>query len=160
MFARVLGPYLVAVTVTAMARASQMRTLLSEFGANSGWAWVSGAFVLLGGLVVIAMHQYWRGAAAIIVSVVGWLTALKGLFLLAIPQTYISAVNSAFDASVWWWTSFAVTALAGLYLTYVGWVPEPSRTTSHIASSTRIYRGSREQACDSKEATAHASSQR
>jgi len=134
-FARVLGPYLVIVTATAMAHGSQMRTLLSEFGANSGWAWVTGTFVLLGGLVVIVLHPYWRGAAAITVSVLGWLTALKGLFLVAIPQTYISAANSAFAASVWWWTAFAVTAVAGLYLTYVGWAPVPSRPTSQTAPS-------------------------
>jgi hypothetical protein len=90
MFARVLGPYLVIVTVTAVARASHMRTLLSEFDANSAWAWVTGAFVRLSGLVVVALHQTWRGAAAIIVSLLGWGTTLKGLVLLVIPQTYIS----------------------------------------------------------------------
>jgi hypothetical protein len=50
-----------------VARASQMRTLASEFGANAVWAFVTGAFILLSGLTVIALHQYWRGAAAITV---------------------------------------------------------------------------------------------
>lgn len=136
MFSRVLGPFLVIVTATAMARATQMRTLLSEFGANSAWAWVSGAFVLLGGLIVIALHPYWRGAAAIVVSVVGWLTALKGVLLLTIPKGYISSASSALDAGIWWWTGFVLTALAGLYLTYAGWAPVPSRKTHQIASPT------------------------
>src|ERR1700757_3396716 len=73
MFARVMGPFLVVVTTTAIARATDMRTLLAEFRANSVWPWVTGAFVLLSGLVVVALHQYWRGAAAIIVSLLGWL---------------------------------------------------------------------------------------
>src|ERR1700758_3447254 len=81
MFARVLGPFLVVVTVTAVGRSSQMRTLLSEFGANSVWPWVAGAFVLLSGLIVVALHQNWRGAPAIIVSILGWMTTLKGLCL-------------------------------------------------------------------------------
>jgi hypothetical protein len=34
MFARVLGPYLVVVTATAVARTSEMRTLLSQFSEN------------------------------------------------------------------------------------------------------------------------------
>lgn len=70
-FARVLGPFLVIVTVTGVLRASQMRELLSTFAANPMWAWVVGAFILLFGLVIIAMHQYWRGLAAIIVSLLG-----------------------------------------------------------------------------------------
>ena len=35
MFSRVLGPFLVIADVTAVARASDMQTLLSQFEANS-----------------------------------------------------------------------------------------------------------------------------
>ncbi|KWX22518.1 membrane protein [Mycolicibacterium wolinskyi] len=122
-FARVLGPYLIIVTITALARAADMPSLLSQFGENSVWPWVTGAFVLLSGLVVVALHPYWRGVSAIVVSVVGWLTTLKGLFLLAIPQTYLSFGDSMVSADVWWKAIMVVMALVGLYLTYVGWSP-------------------------------------
>ncbi len=136
MFARVLGPYLVIVTVTAVARGSRMQTVLSEFSSNSVLPWVTGAFVLLSGLVIVALHQHWRGPAAVIVSVLGWLTALKGLFLLTFPQTYISFADFAVDGLVWWRAGFAVTALIGLYLAYVGWTPASSHSTAQRASST------------------------
>lgn len=136
MFARVLGPYLVFVAVTALVRASDMPTLLSEFRANSAWSWVTGAFVLLSGLVVIALHPYWRDVPAIIVSVVGWLTALKGAFLLAIPQTYLSVGDSMVDAGGWWRAVMAILAVVGLYLTYVGWAPTLNRSTSQAGSSS------------------------
>lgn len=76
-----------------------MRTLLTEFRANFVWPWVSGAFTLLIGLVVVALHQHWRGAPAIIVSAVGWLTTLKGFFLMAFPQTYLGFASNAIDAA-------------------------------------------------------------
>ena len=136
MFARVIGPFLVIVTATAVGRASDMRTLLSQFGANSVWPWVTGAFVLLSGLVVIALHQCWRGTAEAIVSVLGWLTAVKGLFLMAFPHTYLSAANSAVGATGWWVSSFIVMGLIGLYLTYVGWAPAPSRPAPQAAATT------------------------
>lgn len=135
MLARVMGPFVVIVTATAVARTSEMRALLSEFGANSMWPWVTGAFVLLSGLVVVALHPYWRGVAAVIVSVLGWLTALKGLFLMAFPRTYISIADSALDATIWWWTAFIVIGMIGLYLTYVGWASAPSRPTSQATRS-------------------------
>jgi uncharacterized membrane protein len=135
MFARVLGPYLVIVTATAMARCTQMRTLATEFGANSVWPYVTGAFILLSGLIVVALHPYWRGAAAIIVSVLGWMTTAKGFFLMAFPASYISAVNSALDAGNWWMAGFTVIALVGLYLIYVGWIAAPSRPTSQASAS-------------------------
>jgi hypothetical protein len=135
MFARVIGPFLVIVTATAVARASAMRMLLTEFRANSLWPWVTGAFVLLTGLVVVALHQYWQGAPAIIVSALGWLTALKGFFLIAFPQSYLSFASTAVDAVTWWRSGFIAMTLVGLYLTFIGWLPEPSRTTAEPASS-------------------------
>lgn len=120
MFARVIGPFLVIVTATAVARASAMRTLPTEFQANSVWPWVTGAFVLLTGSVVVALHQYWRGAPAIIVSVLGWLTALNGFFLMAFAQTYLSFASTAVDAVTWWQAGFIAMALVGLSLAFIG----------------------------------------
>jgi hypothetical protein len=135
MFARVLGPFLVIVDVTAVLRSSHMRGLLSEFTANAVWSWVAGAFILLGGLIVIALHQYWRGAAAIIVSLLGWLVALRGLFLLAFPDTFMSLANKMIDAQVWWQALCIVFAAIGLYLSYVGWMPARSGPTSKAANA-------------------------
>ena len=62
MFARVLGPFFVIVAGTTVAR-SDMRTLLSDFEANAAWPFMTGGFLLLASLVIVALHQYWRGAA-------------------------------------------------------------------------------------------------
>jgi hypothetical protein len=140
MFARVMGPFLVVVTTTAIARAADMRTLLAEFRANSVWPWVTGAFVLLSGLVVVALHQYWRGAAPIIVSLLGWLTTLKGFLLMAFPQTYLSFAGTAVDAGTSWRAGFIAMALVGLYLTLIGWVPAPSRPTAQASSTPDLPR--------------------
>jgi hypothetical protein len=136
MFSRVLGPFLVIADVTAVARASDMQTLLSQFEANSLWTWVAGAFVLVFGLVIVAGHQYWQGAAAITVSVLGWLVTLRGLLLLAFPGTFVSVANSMIGAQAWWVTLCIAFALVGLYLTYVGWAPTSSRPTQQSASTT------------------------
>ncbi len=123
MFARVLGPFLFIVDVTAMVRAPDMQQLLSQFEANSLWTFVTGAFILLFGLIIVAAHQYWVGAPAIIVSVLGWLVVLRGLLLVAVPKVFVSVANSMIGAEAWWVTLCIVFALIGLYLTYVGWAP-------------------------------------
>lgn len=97
---------------------------------------MTGAFVLMSGMVVVALHQYWRGAAAVIVTVLGWLTVLKGVFLMAFPRTYISAATSMLDTTAWWWSGFTVVGLIGMYLTYVGWAPAVSRPAPQAARST------------------------
>ncbi|HTQ15814.1 hypothetical protein [Mycobacterium sp.] len=135
-FARVLGPFLAILGITVVARASEMRALLSEFESNVVWAWVTGAFVLLIGLVVVALHQYWRGAAAIVVSVVGWMITLRGLFLLAFPRAFMSAANATIGMGPLWIAVSALIAVAGLYLTYVGWGPGPSQPVAQAKPSS------------------------
>jgi len=86
--------------------------------------------------MVIALHPYWRGVAAIVVSVVGWAVTAKGLFLVAFPHTYFSMANSAIDAMGWWRAGAGVEVLIGLYLACAGWVPARTRPAPTPASST------------------------
>lgn len=127
MFARVLGPFFTIVPTTVAVRGSYMQTLFNEFKANPMWPWLYGAILLMMGLVIIAFHQYWRSPAAIIVSVVGWFLAIRGVLLLTVPQEYVTAGNAVYGsgATAVIWVLFICLALAGLYLTYVGWKPEP-----------------------------------
>jgi len=136
MFARVLGPFLVIACATAGARASEMPALMKDFSANALWSWVAGAFVLIGGLVMIALHSYWRGPAAIVVSIMGWLVTLRGLLLLAFPKAFISMANSVIGTGALWQAVCIGFALIGLYLTYVGWMPPSERSAQRAADAT------------------------
>src|ERR1700740_3680285 len=95
MFARVLGPFFVIVAATTVARTSDMRTLLSDVEANSAWPFVTGSFLLLASLAIVALHPHWRGAAAITVSVTGWVLALRAVFLLAFPRAFMAGAQAA-----------------------------------------------------------------
>ena len=136
MFARVLGPFLVIACITAVARASQLPALVSDFGASPLWSWIAGSFVLVGGLVMIALHSYWRTPAAIIVSILGWLVALRGLLLLAFPAAFISMANTMVAMGALWRVLCIGFAVLGLYLVYVGWMPASRRPTADAASAT------------------------
>ena len=93
------------------------------------WPWLYGAILLISGLVIIAFHQHWRGAAAIIVSLLGWFLAVRGVLLLTVPLPVTSAGNALTGP-----VSYALVrvflvglALVGLYLTYVGWIANRNR---------------------------------
>ncbi|WP_407686440.1 hypothetical protein [Mycobacterium sp. HUMS_1102779] len=126
MFARVLGPFFTLVPTTVAVRGSYMRTLFTEFQANPMWPWLFGAILLIFGLVIIAFHQYWRGPAAIIVSLLGWFLAIRGVLLLTVPGAYDAAGKALYGPgeTAVIWALFLCLAAAGMYLTYVGWKPE------------------------------------
>ncbi len=123
LFSRVLGPFLILVPITAAVRAPQMMPALTGFEVNPLWAFVVGAIILLLGLVVVASHQVWTGAAAVIVSLVGWLLVLRGTLLLVFPAVFFSAVDAVIGTGPVWRIGYAGLALIGVYLSWVGWRP-------------------------------------
>jgi uncharacterized membrane protein HdeD (DUF308 family) len=137
MFARVMGPFLTIVPTTVAVRGAYMETLFNEFKANPMWAWLYGAILLISGLFIIALHQYWRSPAAVIVSLVGWFFLIRGILLLTVPQAYDAAGDAVYSsgARTVIWVLFACLASAGLYLTYVGWKPERGATQADAAGS-------------------------
>jgi hypothetical protein len=139
-FARVLGPFFTIVAAVVLLRAPDMKMLLSEFTASHVWPWVMGAFATMGGIAIIAFHQHWRGAAAIIVSAMGWIALARGVLLLAFPDTFTSLADNTIGATGWWRGAYVVILLIGLYLTYEGWVPERPRQRAARAEGRRIPR--------------------
>ena len=111
--------------IAAMVRAADMKQVLSEFTASDVWPYVTGVFVLASGIAIVAFHQFWRGAAAIIVSVLGWLLVVRGILLVGFPGVFASLADRMIGATAAWVTAFVVMILIGLYLTYVGWKPLP-----------------------------------
>jgi len=140
MFGRVMGPYMAILAVIAALRPDDLRTMLSKFEADPLMSWVTGAFTLLLGLVVVALHPYWRGGAAIIVSVVGWLAAVQGLLLVVGSHAYFAVAASAVDTMGWATAGAAAEVLIvlflGLYLSLVSWVPGRTRSVPQPVTST------------------------
>jgi FtsH-binding integral membrane protein len=137
MFARVMGPYLTIVPTTVAVRGSYVQTLFNEFKANPMWPWLYGAILLMSGLFIIAFHQYWRSPAAVIVSLVGWFFAIRGILLLTVPRAYDAAGDAVYSsgARAAIWVLFVGLSSAGLYLSYVGWKPDRRETQADAAGS-------------------------
>ncbi|MEB3021547.1 hypothetical protein [[Mycobacterium] crassicus] len=125
-FARVLGPFIAVVTSIVAIRAASIGEQLSSFSTDPMWPWVLGALLFGGGLFIIAFHQFWRGLAAVIISLFGWFLLLRGFVLLAAPQLIINGAESATETSsaalMVVRAGFGLLALCGAYLTYVGWL--------------------------------------
>jgi hypothetical protein len=120
-FARVIGPWLVIVPGIVVLRAAEMGGLASEFFNSGLFVWFAGALLLFAGLLIIAFHQYWSSVAAVMISLFGWVLALRGLVLMAAPAVY-ERVGLSLGATPHVRLIFGVLVAIGLYLTYVGWL--------------------------------------
>jgi uncharacterized protein YjeT (DUF2065 family) len=124
-FARIIGPWLVIVPGIIALRAPDMGALAADFFKSDLFVWFSGALLLFAGLLIIAFHQYWSSVAAVLISLFGWVLALRGLVLMAAPSLYERAAIAMNSISLVR-AIFGVLVAVGLYLTYVGWSAKPA----------------------------------
>jgi hypothetical protein len=121
-FARVIGPFLVIVPGIIVVRAPSMGSEMSAFFENAALVWITGGLLVFGGLLIIAHHQYWSSVAAVLISLFGWFLALRGMALLIAPRWYAEAGTAAMNMVPAVQLGFAVLVVAGVWLTYVGWI--------------------------------------
>jgi len=142
-FARVIGPWVVIVPCIIVLRASGMAALATDFFKNDLFVWFAGALLLFAGLLIIAFHQYWSSVAAVMISLFGWILALRGLVLMAASELHEHAATAMVAISVVR-LIFGVLIVVGLYLTYVGWLAKPAVGTNNRWTSRTIdWRGPR-----------------
>jgi len=125
-FARVIGPFLVFVSATVVYQIQKMGLILTDFFTNGSFVWVTGAWIFLLGMIIIASHQYWRSLAAFLVSLLGWLLVIRGAILMLAPNLVLEFGETAIKQHVSVvQIGFGVMILIGLYLSYVGWIAGP-----------------------------------
>jgi hypothetical protein len=124
-FARVLGPFLVIATGVIFVQAPDMRPAFTSFFGNQALVFITAAFMLFAGVFVIANHQYWSSASAVIISLFGWFLVLRALALMLFPKQY-EQLGLGPNAVLLGRSIFGVIFLIGLWLTYTGWVAKPA----------------------------------
>lgn len=81
-----------------------------------------GVLTVFGGLAMVLVHNVWsRGGVTLIVTVVAWLTLIKGLMFLFLPPGAAGAfyLGTLHYAQMFYWYA-GIAALLGLYLTFEG----------------------------------------
>lgn len=127
-FARVIGPFITLVVGALKVRAGEIARFVPVFFENAVIVWIMAAFLVFGGVLIIAFHQYWRSPAAILISAFGWFLLIRGLVLLYAPQLMARAASGAVsgDTVLYIRLGFSVMLLVGLWLIYVGWIAKPA----------------------------------
>jgi hypothetical protein len=120
-FARVIGPFLAIYSAIIVDRAPEMPNFVSAFFANGALVWVAGCMLLFLGVLVIAQHQYWSSPPAVVISLIGWIVALRGLELLMAPGPIARLAEHMAGAVVAIRIGCWILLLIGLWLSAVGW---------------------------------------
>lgn len=128
--ARIIGPVFIGAALAIIMRQGTLSLLFPAFFQDAPLVLITGVFTLTLGLVLFAAHHHWTSLAAIVISVLGIATAFRGLLLMAAPDVAAQLAAGVLATPILPPIAAAVTALLGLWLTFVGWFAKPSVGTN------------------------------
>ena len=122
-----IGLYLIVIGVPmGVHKAASIATVIATVH-DAPATFVIGLVLVAAGLASILCHNVWSGGAVpVIVTLIGWLTMIKGaLFLLLPPPAAVGFViwGSAYEQ--YFYGDIAIVLALGSYLTYAGFKARP-----------------------------------
>lgn len=118
--AKVIGIYFVIVSIALLCNMQQFTAYVSSLITDVPVMFVTGFFTLILGILLLVGHQVWEWNWRVIITIVGWLTFVKGASIIFYPQ-FIDRISMSFVQN----TNFAYIAaivdlILGLILCYFG----------------------------------------
>jgi hypothetical protein len=117
---KVIGLYAIAIAIALVVNKQMMLAAVSGLFQDPRVVLIYGVMALGIGLAIVLGHNIWSGTTAILVTIIGWLSLLKGLALLLLPANAQAAYFLAIRYDQYFYVYAGVTFVLGLYLTYEG----------------------------------------
>ncbi len=88
--------------------------------ASDSFLFFSGIIALLLGAFVISVHNIWTAGWPVVITVIGWLSLIKGIWLLFYPSLAESFSFMFKNTSVYFRVNGILILLLGMFLLYHG----------------------------------------
>ena len=119
--ARLFGLYCLLVPAAMLAHKDDTLAVVNEMLHSGPSMLILGTVVTGVGLAMVLAHNRWSGGAATVaVTLLGWLTLLKGLVFLVMPLGRIGAFYESLGYQQYYAYFLSFSMLIGAYLTYAG----------------------------------------
>jgi putative exporter of polyketide antibiotics len=116
---RLLGLYCLLASLVMFTHKQAMVDIETTLVHDPAMLFIGGIITLLAGLAIVLSHNVWSGGALpVVVTLLGWITLIKGLLLLS-PGTTVGFWES-FHYEQLFYLYASISFVIGAYLTYEG----------------------------------------
>ncbi|MGE3066773.1 MAG: hypothetical protein AB7K67_14375 [Hyphomicrobiaceae bacterium] len=118
--ARLIGPVMFVLGASMVINARIYTEMAAEFVASRALVYLAGAIALTAGLSIVLNHNVWVADWRILITLLGWLATIAGIFRLLFPDTVRSMGRTMFTSEkpvfitgIVWIALGAILAIAG-----------------------------------------------
>jgi hypothetical protein len=115
---RFIGLSCLLMCAVLVARPRTSLEAISSMMESPGLILVTGIFTMAGGAAMVVGHNIWSGGALpVAVTLLGWLTLIKGIALMAMPPRALIAFYRALNYPAWFRPYMALALAFSAWLT-------------------------------------------
>ena len=120
LLARIIGPYMLIVGAGLLLNRVWYQERMAEIQEQPLVLLVAGAFTLILGLLMLQFHHVWSLDAGGLITLVGWITALKGALALLWPAGFVKMARVYRNSDRALTLQALLALLFGTYMSYIG----------------------------------------
>jgi hypothetical protein len=119
---KLIGLYCIVLSLSMFTNRQMTVETVTALANNRPLLYVLGVVTVAAGLAMVLSHNVWSGGALpVIVTLIGWLTLIKGtLFFFLSPEAEARVFLGGLRYEAYFYVYAAVSLLLGIYLTYGG----------------------------------------
>lgn len=121
-FAQLFGLYFIVAGISIFAKQESVKKMVHGLAEHPYELYFAGFCVFLFGIILVLLHNVWDGTWHVIITVIAWLTLLKGAAYILLPQKTLSKWLMMWGNKAWFSTGALIALVVGLYLAYLGFL--------------------------------------
>ncbi len=120
--AKIIGLYLVIISAAFMLKADEFKPMMLDMLKNPSLVLFSSILALIFGILIVVSHNIWDMDWRVIITILGWLTLLKGVMRLFYPEFVMKKVTKCVENKASYTIMMLITLFIGLVLLYFGYM--------------------------------------
>lgn len=117
--AKILGLYTLVIALALLINRKGMLAVVDDFVKMPGLLGITGIAATFWGCFLIVVHNTWVFGWPVVITVIAYLSLIKGIVRLCAPQVSLKVIGKMKSAGFYYTMSLISLAL-GIYLTYYG----------------------------------------
>jgi hypothetical protein len=109
----------VGVSVSVIINKKNISVAIREITQNQGMLWMWGFIILSMGAVFLVLNHTWTPRLPLVITIFGWLSLIKGLYILFFPKSAVSIYEKCNKDGVLL-SGGVIAFILGLVLLYLG----------------------------------------
>jgi hypothetical protein len=113
--AKILALTYISAGIAVLSGKITFSKIAEDFERSQGLTFVSGFITLIIGMLLVHYHNIWLKDWTVLITIIGWVTLLKGFMLIAFPQSITSFKGMYKYSRVWGIFMIAIGLLFGYF---------------------------------------------